>query len=234
MTSATPRPRVLVVDDETQMLSIMAFALETQGLDTVTARSAEQAWKLISEATFDLLVLDVMLPGRSGVELTRKVRTVSDVPILMVTARNDEDDRLTGLLAGADDYLSKPFSPRELALRAQAIVRRSQRSRPTSRAINGPLEIDAQQRTARLRGRPLRLSGIEFGLLLVLIRHVGKVVTYRDLLSEVWFTAETQGGRDMIKTTVYRLRQRLGADGDDLVLSVRGSGYLMPVFNDET
>lgn len=98
MTVTAPSvPRVLIVDDETQMLSIVAFALETQGFSPATARSAEQAWQLISETSFDLLVLDVMLPGHSGIELARRVRAVSDVPILMVTARSDEDDRLTGL-----------------------------------------------------------------------------------------------------------------------------------------
>lgn len=186
MTVTAPSvPRVLIVDDETQMLSIVAFALETQGFSPATARSAEQAWQLISETSFDLLVLDVMLPGHSGIELARRVRAVSDVPILMVTARSDEDDRLTGLLAGADDYLTKPFSPRELALRAQAIVRRTQGSRPSSRLVNGPLEIDAENRNAQLRGRTLRLGTMELALLTMLMRHVGQVVSYRDLLNEV-------------------------------------------------
>lgn len=225
-------PHVLVVDDETQMVSIVSFALETQGFVTTTARNAEQAWRLLGTHEFDLVVLDVMLPGASGVQLTQRIRTTSDVPIMLLTARGEEEDRLAGLMAGADDYVTKPFSPRELALRAQAIVRRSRRVATEQAIINGPLIIDTAARTATYDGRALRLSDVELRLLIVLARHVGEPVGWRSLLNEVWSTAETQGGRDMIKTTVHRLRQRLGLPGEGLVLSVRGVGYLMPVLGE--
>lgn len=227
-----PRPRVLVVDDETQMVSIVAFALETQGFDPVTARSAEQAWRLLTAENFDLVVLDVMLPGASGVQLAQRIRAGSDVPIMMLTARGDENDRLTGLLAGADDYVTKPFSPRELALRAQAIVRRTRghAERP-HRIVNGPLVIDTAQRTASCDGRAVKLSDVELRLLAVLARRVGEPVAWRELLNEVWHTGELQGGRDMIKTTVHRLRQRLEDHGDALIVTVRGVGYLMPALH---
>lgn len=228
------RPRVLVVDDESQMVSIIAFALETQGFQPVTARNAEDAWRRFGSGDFDLLVLDVMLPGASGVELARRIRTVSDVPIMMLTARSDEDDRLAGLLAGADDYVTKPFSPRELALRAQAIVRRSGGVRDQRRIVNGPLVIDVDERSVTLAGKAIRLSDVELRLLTMLTRHAGEIVTWRELLNQVWFTAEPQGGRDMIKTTVHRLRLRLGGHGESLIVAVRGSGYLMPVLSDES
>ncbi len=225
------RPRVLVVDDETQMVSIVAFALETQGFVPVTARSAEQGWRLFGAEDFDLVVLDVMLPGASGVQLAQRIRTRSDVPIIMLTARGEEEDRLAGLLAGADDYVTKPFSPRELALRAQALVRRARAASASRRLTNGPLVIDLDQRSATLAGQHLKLTDVELRLLTALARRVGEPVGWRDLLNEVWFTAEVQGGRDMIKTTVHRLRSRV-PQGDALVVAVRGVGYLMPSLAD--
>ena len=225
-----PRPHVLVVDDERQMVSIVGFALETQGFTTSSARSAEEAWRLFGAENFDLVVLDVMLPGASGVRLCERIRTVSDVPVILLTARGEESDRLAGLLAGADDYVTKPFSPRELALRAAAIVRRTRgRAQRSEALVNGTLAIDPAQRTAHLDGRALRLSDVELRLLTALMRHQGEVVSWRVLLNEVWSTDEAVGARDMIKTAVYRLRQHLGPEADDLIVSVRGTGYLMPI-----
>ena len=225
-------PRVLVVDDERQMLSIVAFALETQGFEAVTAHSAEEAWTNLRQGRFDLLVLDVTLPGASGVELCRRVRSTSEVPVMMLTARTTEDDRIKGLLAGADDYVTKPFSPRELALRAQAIVRRTGRARSEREAVvNGPLVIEMDRRRARVGDEVLRLTDVELRLLTALARRPGQVVEWSELLNEVWYTGEHAGGREMIKTTVYRLRQHLGP-GREWVSAVRGSGYLMPVLEE--
>ena len=224
------RPHVLVVDDERQMVSIVGFALETQGFTTSSARSAEEAWRMFGAESFDLVVLDVMLPGASGVRLCERIRTVSDVPVILLTARGEESDRLAGLLAGADDYVTKPFSPRELALRAAAIVRRTKgRAQRSEVLVNGTLTIDPAQRTAHLHGRALRLSDVELRLLTALMRHQGEVVSWRVLLNEVWATDEAVGARDMIKTAVYRLRQHLGPEADDLIVSIRGTGYLMPI-----
>lgn len=222
--------RALVVDDEAQMVSIVAFALESQGFKAVEARSAEQAWRILSESSVDLVVLDVMLPGASGVHLCERIRSTSDVPVILLTARDQEDDRLKGLLAGADDYVTKPFSPRELALRAAAVVRRTRGCRGAAAGIliNGPLRVDPGRRAARLSGRDLHLSDVEFKLLTALARRAGEVVGWRTLLNEVWATGEVGGGRDMIKTAIYRLRQQLGQGADELILTERGVGYLMP------
>lgn len=224
-------PTALIVDDERQMLSIVEFALQTQGFDCVTATSAEAAWAHVEAQRFDLVILDLMLPGASGQQLCRRIRARSDVPILMLTARGTEKDRVEGFLAGADDYVTKPFSPREVALRAQAMLRRTRGAAPDV-LRNGPLEVDTHARTSTWQGRRLRLSEVEQRLLTVLVRHAGSVVSWRDLLNEVWFTGATEGGRDMIKTTVYRLRQHLGPVGEDLIVTVRGSGYLMPRLDD--
>ena len=226
-------PRVLVVDDETQMVSIIAFALETQGFTTAAAGSAEAAWRLAAEEAFDLVVLDVMLPGASGIHLLERLRAhppTATVPVILLTARGEESDRLAGLLAGADDYVTTPFSPRELALRAQAIVRRSRRAPDTEQIVNGALVIDPAARTASHDGTVLHLSDVEFRLLAALARRPGQPVGVRDLLNEVWHTTETAGGRDMIKTTVHRLRHRLGPAGG-LIVTVRGVGYLMPALD---
>ncbi|GAB79112.1 DNA-binding response regulator, OmpR family, contains REC and winged-helix (wHTH) domain [Austwickia chelonae] len=227
-------PRALIVDDERQMLSIIEFALETQGFACITATSAERAWSILNTEQVDLIILDVMLPGASGEQLCRRIRTRSDVPVMMLTARGTESDRVGGFLAGADDYITKPFSPRELALRAQAVVRRTRQRHTGELIVNGPLLIDVHAGTASWQGRRLRLSQVEHRLLTVLARHSGSVVGWRDLLNEVWGTGETVGGRDMIKTTVYRLRRQLRFSGDELIVTARGSGYLMPRLEDDT
>ena len=118
-------PRALIVDDEPQMLAIVEFALQTQGFECVTAPDAERAWRLLLTQDVDLAVLDVMLPGASGIELCRRIRSRLDVPVLLLTARGETEDRIVGFEAGADDYVAKPFSPREVALLAQALVRRT-------------------------------------------------------------------------------------------------------------
>lgn len=220
-------PHAIVVDDESQMLSIIAFALETQGFTVQTARTAEAAWALMQHTHVDLVVLDITLPGMSGLQLAERIRATSTTPILMLTARAAPDDRIAGLLAGADDYLTKPFSPRELALRAQAIVRRSVGAQGAMMIVNGPLQIDVARQRAWIAGEPLRLSDVEFRFLATLARHPGVPVSTSTLLNEVWLTSEHVGARDLIKTTVYRLRQRLGTS-HDWITSVRGHGYVMP------
>ena len=182
----------------------------------------------------ETVVLDVTLPGASGMQLCERIRSAYDTPVILLTARGEEDDRLRGLIAGADDYITKPFSPRELALRAAAVVRRTRgRLSATAQLANGPLVIDPGRRTAHLDGVLLALSDVEFRLLSVLARHTGEVVGWRTILNEVWATTETMGGRDMIKTTVYRLRQQLGPAAERLIVTVRGSGYLMPRQEDD-
>lgn len=221
-------PTALVVDDQTQMVSIVAFALETQGFTCLTAHSAEQAWAVLTRRRVDIVILDIMLPGASGIALCERIRATSGTPVILLTAKDSTDDRIAGLLAGADDYLTKPFSPRELALRAQAVHRRAQGGPGDGLLVNGPLVIDTVRRRATWDGRVLHVSDVELRLLTALARHKGEVVTWSTLLNEVWFTESGSGGREMIKTTVYRLRQRLDTEGRPLIVTVRGMGYLMP------
>lgn len=229
-------PLVLVVDDEEQMTAIISFALETQGLRTVVAADARSARALLGTEPIELVVLDVMLPGESGIELCRSLRETSDVPVILLTALGEVDDRVAGLTAGADDYLTKPFSPRELALRVQAILRRSAGSAsvpaPSGQVLRcGPLRVDAAGGTASWDGAELQLPETELRLLARLVQDAGRAVPLRTLLQEVWGTSRTEGGRDMVKSMIYRLRRQMLAQGApaDLIEAVRGQGYRVRV-----
>lgn len=233
---AASTPLVLVVDDEEQMTAIISFALETQDLRTVVAKDARSARALLETEPIELIVLDVMLPGESGIELCRSLRETSDVPVILLTALGEVDDRVAGLTAGADDYLTKPFSPRELALRAQAILRRSAGSvsvpDPAGQVLRcGPLRVDAAGGAASWDGTALQLPETELRLLARLAQDAGRAVPLRTLLQEVWGTSRTEGGRDMVKSMIYRLRRQMIAQGApaDLIEAVRGQGYRVRV-----
>ncbi|GHG49253.1 DNA-binding response regulator [Flavimobilis marinus] len=228
-TEASLAPVALVVDDEPQMRAIVTFALETQGFRCLEAGSAERAWELVETTPLDLVVLDVMLPGEDGIALCRRIREGYQVPVILLTARSEVGDRVEGLESGADDYLTKPFSPRELALRAQAVVRRSRPAVSPGRIVVGSLEIDLATMRASDQGEPLQLSVNELRLLVALASRPGEPIAWRDLVHEVWATVSDEGGREMLKTAVYRLRSRLEADPSrpERILTVRGVGYRM-------
>ena len=217
----------LVIDDEPQMLDIVTFALETQDFTTTTARDAESAWQILQSRRFDLLVLDIMLPQSSGLSLCRRIRETSQVPIILLTARGEVQDRVIGLEAGADDYVSKPFHPRELALRAEALVRRS------TPHIGQVLTLGAlrlAEGRVSVSGAMINLSDIELRLLRRLMAEPGQVVGFADLILAGWQREHGPGSREMLKTALYRLRQRLQAAGlPKPIRSVRSQGYLLAV-----
>lgn len=229
-------PLVLVVDDEPAMVSIVTFALRAQGFRTVSAADAVQARRRLEDGldnggddAIDLVVLDVMLPRESGIDLCRHIRASSDIPVILLTAKSEIDDRVTGLEAGADDYVVKPFSPRELALRVDAVLRRG-RPRQAADVIEiGKLRIDRTNMRVSLAGTPVDVSTIEYRVLCVLADQVGAVVRWQDLLEHVWHPQSTRGGRAMLKTTIYRLRAKLGDDSlrPTYIVTVRGVGYQM-------
>ena len=221
------KPRALVVDDERQMLSIVTFALETQGFNCDSTSDPIRAWDFLQTQTYQLIVADILMPGMSGVELTRKIRGISNhTPIILLTALGEEEQRITGLEAGADDYVTKPFSPRELALRAQAIVRRSRPHDTLGQLSLGDLHLDQLRGVASWKGLPLTESLTEVRLLALLADNAGKTVPARTLIAEVWKTANLRGGREMLKTTVYRLRKKMELVGTDCrIESRRGIGY---------
>jgi DNA-binding response OmpR family regulator len=227
-TGQTGGPTALVVDDEPQMTIIVEFALQTQGFTVFTAHDGATALHLLRTRPVDLVVLDVLMPVMDGLTLCQRIRSRSEVPIMLLTALAQHDDVIAGLEHGADDYVTKPFHPREVALRAQALVRRR---RDAGSAIRvGRLVIDLTNQSAVLADRQLNLPYTEFKLLAHLAARRGVPQSWQDLLREVWGTTDLIGGRDVVKSTIYRLRSRLAAvpDGAGYLRTLRGVGYLMP------
>lgn len=222
----TVRQKVLVADDEPQMAMIVSYALQTQGFDTVVAHDGLEAKALLATEHPDAAVLDVMMPRMDGLDLCRYIRGTSGIPVILLTARSEHEHLVEGFETGADDYVSKPFHPRELALRVAAVLRR--RPAVQSQTISvGHLRIDVSAHELTVDGLPVPVSGTEFRLLVALASRPGVLVTWQDLLREAWHVDEWAGGREMVKAAVYRLRQRLGDDptAPRYIHTVRGVGY---------
>ncbi len=223
--------RILVVEDEPDVAELVAFHLRRRGHLVETADEAEVAWRRLLEGGVDLMVLDLMLPGEiDGVELCRRVRrepSVASLPIVMVTARDEEVDRVVGFEVGADDYVVKPFSPRELVLRIEAVLRRSGAAAPRDEAEGrlrfGLLSIDLPAHRVEVDGQPVQLTALEFRLLSWLARRPGRVHRREQLLEHVWGYAPGVGSRT-VDTHVKRLRAKLGPAAD-WIETVRGVGY---------
>lgn len=221
--------RVLIVEDEPQMVGILEFALRNDGYDTCVAYDGQQALDQFNEASPDLVLLDVMLPKIDGFEVCRRIRAVTTTPVILLTARKEDEDAIHGLELGADDYVTKPFSPKQLLMRVRAVLRRSHPSQRT--IVVGALAIDMTQHRASLFDRKLDLTPTEFQLLVCLASNAGRVLSWEALLRQVWRAEEWAGGREMVKTAIYRLRQKVEANPDEpqVLLTVRGVGYTMPV-----
>jgi DNA-binding response OmpR family regulator len=227
--SETDRRRVLVVDDEPRMVRFIRLNLEQDGFEVVEARSGMDALAQLRNAMPDLVLLDVMLPDIDGLETLRMIREFSQVPIIMVTAKGEEDDRVRGLERGADDYITKPFSPRELASRIRAVLRRNEMPRSTVHEIvtvDDRLTIDFDRREVRVEGKPVLLRPTEYRLLYHLVQNAGRVVTHDQLLAKVWgyeYREETH----YLRLYVNYLRQKLEKDpaNPKYILTERGVGY---------
>ena len=219
---------VLVVEDEPQIQELVAINLEHAGHRVRRAASAEEAGVLIREELPDVLVLDWMLPGESGLSFARRLRSderTRELPILMLTARAMEQDKISGLEAGADDYLTKPFSPRELAARIKAILRRRAPQRSGDRVELEGLRLDPASHRVSAGDRPLALSPSEFRLLHFLMTHPGRVYSRRQLLDRVWGDHVYIEERT-VDVHIRRLRKALAPSGHDrLIDTVRGAGY---------
>jgi DNA-binding response OmpR family regulator len=211
-------PRILLVDDETPILDLVRGYLEREGYAVSTVVDGRAAVEHVRTERPDVVVLDVMLPGIDGFEVLRQIRTFSDAYVLMLTARSDEVDRIIGLSVGADDYLVKPFSPRELVARVKALLRRP---RSGATALVGDLAVDPARRTATVRGTVITLTATEFDILALLARDPGVVVTRADLLHAVWGAAFV-GDDHLVDVHVANLRGKIG---EGLVETIRGVGY---------
>src|SRR5262249_4308536 len=210
-------------------LDVVAFSLRREGFDVDEARDGESALEAARAEPFDLVILDVMLPGRSGNEVCRTLRAESDVPILMLTARDGESDRVLGLELGADDYVTKPFSTRELASRVRAILRRRHLDRAnggrTARRL-GALRIDLVRREVLVGGERVHLTLSEFKVLTLLAEQPGEVVSRRELMQHLW-SSEHVGDEHACEVHVSNLRRKIERDPSrpQRLLTVRGEGY---------
>lgn len=220
---------MLVVDDERALAGIIASYLERDGFEVVQAHDGEQALRLAREVDPDVVVLDLGLPKLDGVEVCRVLRTHSDAYVVMVTARGEETDTLVGLAVGADDYLTKPFSPRELVARVRAMLRRPRpAAAPRGAEPVAGLRVDAAARQVEVDGTPVHLTRTEFDVLAALARNAGSALTRRQLIAAVW-GPNWVGDEHLVDVHVGHLRRKLGDDAaaPRFVATVRGVGYRM-------
>ncbi len=220
--------KILVVDDEQSITDLLAYNLRRNGYQPIVAHDGHQALRLAQVEQPDLVILDLMLPGLDGLDVCRALQRESTVPIIMLTARDEEVDRVVGLELGADDYVTKPFSVRELMARVKAVLRRITPGEITAAAVHriGLLEMDTLSREARLEGALLPLTRLEFDLLETLARHAGQVLSREQLLDQVW-GYDYYGDARAVDSAVKRLRAKLRESGGDpdVVSTVRGVGY---------
>jgi two-component system response regulator MprA len=220
--------RVLVVDDDPRMLSMMRRVLEVDGYSVATADGGEPALDILRTQTIDLLILDVMMPGADGFEVCRTVRRESAIPILMLTARDESVDKVTGLDCGADDYVVKPFNPEELMARVRALMRRVQ-PRQLEVLRFQDVELVPSEREARRNGDVLELTAREYELLELFLRHPRQVLSREQILQDVW-GFDYLGDSNLVDVRIKYLRDKLEFGGRlRLIQTVRGAGYALRV-----
>ena len=217
--------RVLIVDDDTALAEMLGIVLRGEGLEPFLCADGDQALDRFRETKPDLVLLDVMLPGRDGIEVCRQIRAESGVPIVMLTARTDTVDVVVGLESGADDYIVKPFKPKELVARLRARLRRTDESAPETLKI-GDLVIDVAGHVVRRDDEPLSLTPLEFDLLVCLARTPWQVFSREVLLEQVWGYKHAADTR-LVNVHVQRLRSKIERDPErpEVVVTVRGVGY---------
>ena len=227
--------RILLADDEQSILTLLSYPLRQDGYDVVRASSGAEALERFAESEFDLVVLDVMMPSVDGLEVCRRMRASSSVPIIMLTAKTEEIDKVLGLELGADDYITKPFSIREFRSRVKAALRRSSMRPPASSADGaeqtepleaGELRLDFDKRTLRIRDEVVRTTFVEFEIVGVLARHPGRVFTREGLLERIWGDSAYRDPRT-IDVHIRHLREKIERDPKepDYIFTVRGVGY---------
>jgi len=224
---------ILLVDDEASVRKVLTFPLERDGYTVVQAADGQEALERFEGQPVDLVVLDIMLPKLDGLEVCRRLRAHSQVPIIMLTARDDEMDKVLGLELGADDYITKPFSIREFRSRVRALLRRANAARPAAgdevgeeQLVAAGLVVDLPRRTVEVHGRPAQLTYVEFELLRALMEHPGRVFSRRMLLEQLWGTADFRDPRT-IDVHVRHLREKIESDSHkpEFILTVRSVGY---------
>ena len=227
---STAAPRILLVDDELSVQKLLAYPLRKEGYDVIPALDGREALERLRDNNFDLVVLDVMLPRMDGFDVCRAIRSRSTVPIIMLTAKTEETDKVLGLELGADDYITKPFSVREFRSRVKAVLRRAALAQPEAQfeepIEDGELRIDFEKRSVVVRGESVRLTYVEFEILAALARAPGRVFSRTMLLERVWGDAAYRDPRT-IDVHIRHLREKLEQEAKtpELILTVRGVGY---------
>jgi two-component system response regulator RegX3 len=224
--------RILIVDDEETLATSLSFLLIKEGYSVETAPDGPAALRRFSEQSADLVLLDVMLPVIDGIEVCRRIRATSTVPIIMLTAKDSEVDKILGLELGADDYVTKPFSSRELLARVRAVLRRAElrteRAAPPEILRAGDIEIQHSRRFVAVRGAPVDLSPKEYQLLYLLVRHRGEVLTREELIEEVW-GQDFMGDPKTLDVHIRWLREKIEPNPSEprYIITVRGVGYML-------
>ena len=223
--NAPPRPRVLVVDDEQQILRALRVILREAGFEALPAATGEEALDLAALQRPDAAIIDLLLPDIDGVELARRLREWTDMPLIVLSAVGEEDAKVRALAAGADDYVTKPFGPRELVARLQANLRRTAPEREEAEVSVDGLEVDLARRTVRVQGEEVHLTPTEFDLLRLLVRNRGRLMTHRDLLISVWgpgYGEDTQ----VLRAHIANLRRKIEPpEGRRYIRTDPGVGY---------
>ncbi len=219
--------KVLVIDDDEELLRLLSAYLSRNGYQVTTSQDPINGIRLIESTQPDMVILDVMMPEIDGFETCRRIRQQSDIPVIMLTARGEVTDRIVGLEVGADDYLPKPFEPRELDARIRSVLRRGRSGTATEKIVIGELEVFPEKFTARLNGRQLDLTSFEFELLCLFVKQRGRVLS-RDRLMESLKGNDWSAFDRSVDMQVSRLRQKLGDDPRDplFIRTVRGVGYI--------
>ncbi|MFP2896684.1 response regulator transcription factor [Corallococcus sp. 4LFB] len=217
--------RVLLIDDDTRMFELLAEYLGQNGITVSHAPDGGRGLAALEASAFDAVLLDVMMPGMDGLEVCKRIRARSRIPVLMLTAKGDETDRVVGLELGADDYLPKPFGPRELLARLRAVLRRAQPAAVADRLESSGVSIDVSGREVKVEGKAVELTGLEFDLLLALMRRAGRVIPRDALLGEAGRN-DTVVSERTVDVHISHLRQKLGDEGTRLIKTVRGVGYV--------
>lgn len=222
--------RVLIVDDDIQLCRLLRERLSTEGFALDAVHDGQRGLDRAASKEYDFVILDLMLPGLGGLDVLRRVRQSSPVPVLILTARGDDVDRIVGLESGADDYLPKPFNPRELIARIRAILRRTSRSSaPNGPIVVGDIRLDPSAREAWLGEHRLDLTAVEFNLLDTLLRDAGSVIT-REQLTQTVLGRKLGTFDRVIDVHISNLRKKIGsASADERIKAVRGSGYMFIV-----
>ncbi len=217
--------RVLLIDDDSRLPDLLTQYLGQNGVHLTAASNGQSGLAALEQNVFDAVLLDIMMPGMDGIEVCKRIRAKSNVPIIMLTARGDETDRVVGLEVGADDYVPKPFGPRELLARLRAVLRRTRPETVAEHIQVGDVTVDVSSRLATVNGAAADLTGIEFDILVALMRRAGRVIPRDALLSEAGRTDVVVGERT-VDVHISHLRQKLNDDPPVLIKTVRGIGYV--------